>query len=130
VQFFLEGISRIDFVPSKKSLQSASKNMDSAQEHPAVVHEYLAKEISSGRVISPFPPTAVPTVHISCFGVILKGHQAGKWRLIVDLSHSKSISVNDGIPKSPFSLKYITVDNAIQEILPTRSRYTSGKSRY
>jgi len=120
VQFFLEGIShgfRIGFVPQKKSLRSARKNMDSAQEHPAVVHEYLAKEISSGRVIGPFPPTAVPMVHISRFGVIPKGHQPGKWRLIVDLSHPKSRSVNDGIPKSLCSLKYITVDDAIQEIL-------------
>jgi len=56
-------------------------------------------------------------VHISHFGVILKGHQPWKWRLIVDFCHPRSRSINDGIPKSLCSLKYITVDNAIQEIL-------------
>ena len=47
VQFFLEGISRgfrIGFVPQEKSLRSVRKNMDSAQEHPAVVQKYLAKK--------------------------------------------------------------------------------------
>ena len=63
-----------------------------------------------------FPPQAVPQVHVSQFGVIPKG-QAGKWRLIVDLSHPKGYSVNDGISKPLCSLKYITIDDAIKEIV-------------
>ena len=39
-----------------------------------------------------------------------------KWRLIVDLLHPKSYSVNDGIPKSLCGLPYITVDTAINKI--------------
>ena len=48
--------------------------------------------------------------------MIPKGH-TGKWRLIVDLSHPRGHSVNDGIPKSLCSLKYVTIDEAIQGIL-------------
>jgi len=59
----------------------------------------------------------VPEAHISRFGVIPKKHQPGKWRLIVDLSHSSGHSVNDGIPKPLCSLTYITVNTAITEIM-------------
>ena len=55
--------------------------------------------------------------HISRFGVIPKGHQPNKWRLIVDLSFPKGHSINDGIPKHLCSLKYISIDDAVQEIL-------------
>ena len=68
VQFFLGGIShgfRIGFIPQEKSLRSVHKNMGSALEHPAVVCEYLATEVSLGRVIGPLPPTAVPMVHVN-----------------------------------------------------------------
>ena len=69
-----------------------------------------------GRVVGPFSPRAIPHVHISRFGVIPKGH-TGKWRLIVDLSHPKDHSVNDGISKPLCSLKYVTIDDAIKEII-------------
>ena len=36
-------------------------------------------------------------MHINPFGVIPKGHQSGKWRLIVYLSPPDGASVNDGI---------------------------------
>jgi hypothetical protein len=49
--------------------------------------------------------------------VIPKSHQPDKWRLIVDLSHPKGKSVNDGIPKHLCSMSYITTDNAISRIL-------------
>ena len=97
VQFVLKGISkgfRIGFVKPVSSLKSARSNLNSALEHPEVVTEYLRTEMLLGRVAGPFPPGAVPHVHISRFGVIPKG-QTGKWRLIVDLSHPKGHSVND-----------------------------------
>ena len=45
-----------------------------------------------------------------------KKQQPGKWRLIVDLSHSLCRSVNNDIPKPLCSLSYITVDSAITEL--------------
>ena len=54
---------------------------------------------------------------INRFGVIPKGHQPGKWWLIVDLSHPRGHSVNDGIEPELCSLNYTSVDRAVQRIL-------------
>ena len=56
---------RIGFQHSSP-LRSASSNMESARLHPEVISEY--------------------PLHVNRFGIILKGHNTGKWRLITDLS--------------------------------------------
>ena len=119
VEFMLNGICngfRIGFTKLPSSLKAARSNSEGAREHPDIVTDYLDTEISLGRIAGPFPPKAVPQVHISHFGVIPKG-QTGRWRLIVDLSHPRGYSVNDGIPKSLCSLKYVTIDEAIKGII-------------
>ena len=108
---------RIGFNRSCHTLKSARKNLGSAIEHPKIVEEYLAAEISQNRVAGPFIKNSITNVHINRFGVIPKGHQSNKWRLIVDLSHSVGYSVNDGISKQLCSLKYITADTAISHII-------------
>ena len=128
VQFVLEGISKgfhIGFVEPAPLLHSARSNMNSALKHPEVVTEYLHTERSLGRVPGPFPPGAVPQVHVSCFGIIPKG-KTGKWRLIVDLSHPMGHSVNDGILAHLCSLQYVTIDEAIRNN-PAGTRHTFGK---
>ncbi len=79
--------------------------------------EYLAKEVGLGRVLGP-PITAGLPATVNRFGVIPKNHQPGKWCLIVDLSHPKGESVNDGIEPELCSLKYMTVDEVVQAIGP------------
>ena len=119
VQFTLCGIQegfRIGFTKEPSSLKSAKRNLKGARDHPNVVSDYLTTELSLGRIAGPFPLAAVPHIHVSRFGVIPKG-QTGRWRLIVDLSHPKGQSVNDGIPKQLCSLKYITIDEAIKGII-------------
>ena len=119
IQFILDGICqgfRIGFTRPQSSLKSARNNLEGAQQHPDVVSDYLHSEVVMGRVVGPFSPRAIPHVHISRFGVIPKGHM-GKWRLIVDLSHPKDHSINDGISKPLCSLKYVTIDDAIKEII-------------
>jgi len=69
-----------------------------------------------GTWLAHFPPHAVPQLHISRFGAIPKG-QTDKWRFIVDLSHPKGHSVNNGKSKPLCSLKYITIDEAIKGII-------------
>ena len=44
--------------------------------------------------------------------MIPKQHQPGKWRLIVDLSHPKGASMNDGIEADLCSLSYVSIDDA------------------
>ena len=86
--------------------------MPSAQHHAQVVNDYLQKELSKGRMLGPFTSTeGLPPVHINRFGVIPKGHNTGKWRLITDLSFPSGHSVNDGIDKTLSSLAYISVDD-------------------
>ena len=98
-------------------LRSAKRNIPSAYEHPQVVDAYLANECRLGRVLGPIPQPPLGTLHINRFGVIPKKTQPGKWRLIVDLSFPMGASVNDGIPSDRCSLRYPSLDLAIQQIL-------------
>ena len=49
--------------------------------------------------------------------MIPKNHQHNKWRLTVDLSHPRNHSINDGIPKDLCLIKYITIKDAIKDII-------------
>ena len=66
---------------------------------------------------SPFPTPPLPSLHISRFGVIPKNNQPGKWRLILDLSSPEGHSLNDGIPKPPFTVQYVSIDAFIAGIM-------------
>ena len=115
VRLLLEGMKegfRIGFDYAKYRCSSAKKNMVSACKNPTVVTEYLKKELELGRVIGPLAKGSV-NLHVNRFGVIPKPHQPGKWRLIVDMSHPESHSVNDGIEKPLCSLTYASVDEAV-----------------
>ena len=92
-------------------LRAAVSNCPSAEAHPQVVADYIRKEVTLGRFLGPFTNESVPAgTHLSKFGVILKGHTPGKWRLITDLSSPKGLSVNDGIAPPLCTLRYVTVD--------------------
>ena len=47
-------------------LRSATTNMDSAQQHPKVISEYLQKELSLGRMLGPFSDTESLPAPIAC----------------------------------------------------------------
>ena len=99
-----------------KGCRKATSNMLSAMEKPEVVRDYLSKECAEGRVLVPLPPEAFPGVQISRIGVIPK-RSTGKWRLIVDLSAPEGASVNDNIDENLCSLSYISVEDAVKEIM-------------
>ena len=116
---------RLGFHPESTTLKSAKANCPSALEQPAVIADYLAKEVSLGRV---FGPTSVPpleNVQLSRFGVIPK--KDGGWRLILDLSFPCGHSVNDGINKEEFTLTYSKVSDAISLIVKTGRGALMGK---
>ena len=63
----LEGLRfgfKLGFSPSQ-SLKPAKRNKPSAYEHPSVIEEYLATEVSLGRVAGPFASPPVPLLHVS-----------------------------------------------------------------
>ena len=89
--------------------------MHSVKEHPEPVDGYVQEELRAGRLIR--LPENTPGVHVSCFGVIPKPHQPGKWRLITDLSSPKGESVNNGVDRQWCSVSYASVDDAVQCIM-------------
>ena len=68
-------------------------------------------------MLGPFQDTStLPPLHINRFGVIPKGYNTGKWRLITDLSFPHGHSVNDGIDPDLCSMSYITVARLATEL--------------
>ena len=117
---YLDGIEHgfsSGFHSSLAALRTSSRNFLSADEHPKVIDEWLANEVSKGRVARPFPLSPFSHSQCSPFGVIPKKDQPGKWWLILDLSSPHGHSVNNGIPKDPYSLQYISVDDALRILL-------------
>ena len=100
----------------KGILHPAIRNLQFNYEHLQVVEDYLRAEVTTSRVAGPFCQATISEKHTSRFGVIPKSHQRDKWRLIVELSHPKHHSVNDGVPSFLCSIQYITVDDAVQKI--------------
>ena len=88
-----------------------AKNKPSALQNPKVIDDYLATEVARGRVAGPFPSPPLTNLQVSCFGVIPKKGQPGKWRLIADLLSPLASSVNDGIDPDEFSMHLPGPDN-------------------
>ncbi len=90
--------------------------MQSANVRPDVIGSFLDAELRASRVYGPLDPVLLDRVQVNHFGLVPKGHQPGKWRLIVDLSSSNGTSVNDGIESSLCSLHYTSVDESCARI--------------
>ena len=70
LKFVIEGIQdgfNMGWEPTRVSLHSCSTNMCSALEHPEVVDEYLAKEVSARRVAGPFETPPVSHQPLGCY---------------------------------------------------------------
>ena len=89
-----------------------SRNLISASQHPGVVSANLCKEIQLGRVAGPFPSLPLPDFQCHPVGVVHKKHST-EWRTIYHLSYPEGDSINDYIPKDPYSLQYVRIDDAI-----------------
>ena len=96
---------RIGFEQNRARLRSRSSNLRSASQHPEIVDTYLSAELAAGLVAGPFACPPLSPFHSSPFGVI---PVAPNSRPFVSPSHS----VNDGIPKEPFSLSPLTMQSA------------------
>ncbi len=108
---------RIGFGYGSCQCTGASSNMHSAEERPSIIAEFLASELRSGRVLGPIDPSSAVAIQVNRFGLVPKGHQPDKWRLIVDLSFPSGGSVNDGIDPALCSLHYTSVDEACRRVL-------------
>ena len=66
-----------------------------------------------GRIAGPFPSSPLPNLQCHPKGVVPKKHSL-EWRTIYHLSFPEGDSINDYIPKDPYSLQYVRVDDAIK----------------
>ena len=108
---------RVGFQYGRMQCTSAASNMQSARQHPRVIDAYFAAEVRAGRVLGLMEPGNHPRVHVNQFGLVPKSHQPGKWRLIVDMSHPRGVSVNDGVEPKLCSMNYTSVDVAVKRVL-------------
>ena len=90
-----------------------SRNLLSASQHPEVVSANLNKEMQLGRVAGPFPSPSLPDFQCHPIGVVPKKHST-EWRTIYHLSYPEGDSINGHIPKDPYSLQYVRVDDGVQ----------------
>ena len=106
-------------------LKSVKANCPSALKHASVIDNYLAKEVSLGRVFWPTSISPTNNLQVNRFGMIPK--KDGGRRLILDLSFPFGHSVNDGINKDEFTLTYSKVSDAISLIIKAGRDALMGK---
>lgn len=115
--YVLDGLSNGFRIGFNRELAAPPKarrrNMPSVRENAAVVDQYVRDEIQEGRLVGPI---SAGHSHVSPIGLIPKSHQPGEWRLIVDLSSPEGSSVNDGISCELCSLRYASLDDAVEII--------------
>ena len=68
-------------------------------------------------MLAPIEPEVAASVQINRFCLVPKGHQPGKWQLIVDLLFPRGCGVNDTIEPEVYSLHYTSVDEACQRVV-------------
>jgi len=67
-------------------------------------------------VVGPLKVAKQLNIQLNPLGAIPKKGNPGKWRLIMDLSSPKGLSVNDGISKEDCSFHYASVDLTVEQI--------------
>ena len=108
---FLERGIRYGFIIGfnrDRPLKPASSNMLSVKERPEIVTRYIAEEVAAGRL------RPSPAAQISPIGLIPETNKPDKFRMIVDLSSPKGMSVND---KEACSFHYASVAEAARRIV-------------
>ncbi|XP_033744320.1 uncharacterized protein LOC117330207 [Pecten maximus] len=97
------------------------KNLKSATSEPDIVDELITSEVNKKFLIGPYTEPPFDIYRINPIG-IATGKYSDKKRLIVDLSaphDSEGNSINELIAKEEYSLSYISVDDAINQIQHT-----------
>ena len=54
-----------------------------------MIDTFLATELATERALGPVDPGLAGSIQVNRFGLVPKGHELDKWRLIVDLSFSR-----------------------------------------
>ena len=108
----------------------SAPNRNSSFNHAEIIQQHLEREVELGRMYKCLYGSKPSCVHTSPIGIIPKKNKANKWRLIIDLSSPKGLSVNDGISAELSSLCYTSVDHLSSIILSVGKRGSASESRY
>ena len=87
------------------------RNLLSARTNPDPVSQAIAKELVRGHTSGPFIVPPIQPFHCSPLGAVPK--KDGTHRIILDLSSPRGLSVNEGISKEDFSVRYSSFDDAV-----------------
>ena len=94
--------------------QRISRNLVSSAQFPQAIDDEIQKELRKKRLVGPFDEPPLPNLQCSGVGVIPK--KTGGWHMIMHLSAPHGQSINDGISKEEFTLRYSQIDDAIRLI--------------
>ena len=89
----------------------STHNLLTAHSNPLPVTEALSKELVRGHTTGPFSSPPLPNLHYSPLGVVPK--KDGTFCIILDLLTPKGSSINDGISKENYSVRYSSFDEAV-----------------
>ena len=113
VEFLVSGFTfgfRVGFIagitPGRKMPLSSSKDVSND------ISTAILKELNRGHTKGPFVTPPFEVFHLSPLGGVPKPD--GTIRVILDLSSPRGSSINDGISKEAFSVRYTKFDDAVQ----------------
>ena len=92
-------------------LNTFPRNLLSARSNPSHVSEVIRKELTRRHTSGPFMSPPLWPFHCSPLGAVPKSD--GTYRIILDLSSPRGSSINEGIPKELFSVRYSSFDDAV-----------------
>ena len=116
VDYVINGLSHgFDIGYRGQRRRTSSPNLPSALSHPDFICTYLQAACFRQETAGQYPTPPFADLHCSGLGGAVP-KKNGKLRPIHHLSAPLGQSVNDGFSSEEFSLKYMTVDNAISLI--------------
>ena len=92
--------------------ETRPRNLLSALRNPQPVFAAVVKELQRGHTAGPFAVPPLSPLHCSPLGAVPK--KDGSFRIILDLSSPRGDSVNEGISRDDFSVRYTLFDEAIE----------------
>ena len=108
VKYILHGLSVgfcIGFSHSAHKIRQRGHNHPSSLANADVVLDQVRAEVQVAHQVGPLLSEVVKRVHVSPIGLVPKGHNTGKRRMIVGLSSPGPNSVNHGISEDWCSLR-------------------------
>ena len=93
---------------------SASSNLKSSFEFFSDVSKAIHNEVERGHTAGPFAVPPLRDFHCSPLGAVPK--KDGSARIILDLSSPRGSSVNEGIDNQSFTVKYCSIDDALDMV--------------